>query len=31
MLAALTCLMIMGLLLNAAVGLLERAVRRRLS
>lgn len=30
MLAALTCLMIMGLLLNAAVGLLERAVRRRL-
>jgi NitT/TauT family transport system permease protein len=31
MLAALTCLMIMGLLLNAAVGLLERAVRRRLA
>lgn len=31
MLAALTCLMLMGLLLNAAVGLLERAVRRRLS
>lgn len=31
MLAALACLMIMGLLLNAAVGLLERAVRRRLS
>ena len=30
MLAALTCLMIMGLLLNASVGLLERAVRRRL-
>lgn len=30
MLAALTCLMIMGLLLNAAVGLLERAVQRRL-
>lgn len=31
MLAALACLMIMGLLLNAAVGLLDRAVRRRLS
>ena len=31
MLAALVCLMIMGLLLNAAVGLLDRAVRRRLS
>ena len=31
MLAALACLMIMGLLLNAAVGLLERAMRRRLS
>ena len=31
MLAALACLMIMGLLLNAAVGLLERTVRRRLS
>jgi NitT/TauT family transport system permease protein len=31
MLAALTWLMIMGLLLNAAVGLLERAVRRRLT
>jgi NitT/TauT family transport system permease protein len=31
MLAALTCLMIMGLLLNASVGLLERAVRRRLA
>ncbi len=31
MLAALTCLMIMGLLLNAAVGLLERAVQRRLA
>lgn len=31
MLAALICLMIMGLLLNAAVGLLERAVRRRLA
>jgi NitT/TauT family transport system permease protein len=30
MLAALICLMIMGLLLNAAVGLLERAVQRRL-
>ena len=31
MLAALACLMIMGLLLNAAVGLLERSVRRRLA
>lgn len=31
MLAALACLMTMGLLLNAAVGLLDRAVRRRLS
>ncbi len=31
MLAALACLMMMGLLLNAAVGLLDRAVRRRLS
>lgn len=31
MLAALACLMVMGLLLNAVVGLLERAVRRRLS
>jgi NitT/TauT family transport system permease protein len=31
MLAALACLMVMGLLLNAAVGLLDRAVRRRLS
>ena len=31
MLAALACLMVMGLTLNAAVGLLERAVRRRLS
>lgn len=31
MLAALTCLMVMGLLLNAAVGLLDRAVRRRLT
>lgn len=31
MLAALACLMFMGLLLNAAVGLLDRAVRRRLS
>jgi len=31
MLAALACLMVMGLLLNAAVGRLERAVRRRLS
>jgi NitT/TauT family transport system permease protein len=31
MLAALVCLMIMGLLLNAAVGLLDRAARRRLS
>ena len=31
MLAALACLMIMGLLLNAAIGVLERAVRRRLS
>lgn len=31
MLAALACLMAMGLLLNAAIGLLERAVRRRLS
>jgi NitT/TauT family transport system permease protein len=31
MLAALACLMLMGLLLNATVGLLERAVRRRLS
>lgn len=31
MLAALACLMIMGLLLNAAVGLLDRAVRRRLA
>ncbi len=31
MLAALACLMAMGLLLNAGIGLLERAVRRRLS
>lgn len=31
MLAALACLMFMGLLLNAAVGRLERGVRRRLS
>lgn len=31
MLAALACLMFMGLLLNAAVGLLDQAVRRRLS
>jgi len=31
MLAALACLMIMGLALNAAVGALERAVRRRLA
>jgi NitT/TauT family transport system permease protein len=31
MLAALACLMIMGLLLNSVVGLLDRAVRRRLS
>ncbi len=31
MLAALACLMAMGLMLNAGVGLLERAVRRRLS
>lgn len=31
MLAALACLMMMGLLLNAAVGLLDRAVRRRLA
>ncbi|WP_292028158.1 ABC transporter permease [Brevundimonas sp. UBA2416] len=31
MLAALACLMVMGLLLNAVVGLLERAARRRLS
>ncbi len=31
MLAALACLMVMGLLLNVAVGLLERAVRRSLS
>jgi len=31
MLAALACLMVMGLSLNAVVGLLERAVRRRLS
>lgn len=31
MLAALACLMVMGLLLNAAIGLLERTVRRRLS
>lgn len=31
MLAALACLMVMGLLLNAAVGLLDRAVRRGLS
>lgn len=31
MLAALACLMLMGLLLNATVGLLELAVRRRLS
>jgi len=31
MLAALACLMIMGLALNAAVGFAERAVRRRLS
>jgi len=31
MLAALACLMIMGLLLNAAVAMLERAVRSRLS
>ncbi|MBU1540239.1 MAG: ABC transporter permease subunit [Alphaproteobacteria bacterium] len=30
MLAALACLMAMGLMLNAGVGLLERAVRRRL-
>lgn len=30
MLAALACLMTMGLMLNAGVGLLERAVRRRL-
>lgn len=30
MLAALACLMMMGLLLNIAVGLLDRAVRRRL-
>lgn len=30
MLAALACLMVMGLALNAAVGALERAVRRRL-
>ena len=31
MLAALACLMFMGLLLNAAVSVLDRAVRRRLS
>jgi NitT/TauT family transport system permease protein len=31
MLAALACLMAMGLMLNAGVGLLERTVRRRLS
>ncbi len=31
MLAALVCLMAMGLLLNTAVGFLDRAVRRRLS
>ncbi len=31
MLAALVCLMVMGLLLNAAVGMLDRAVRRKLS
>jgi len=31
MLAALACLMTMGLLLNAAVGLLDRIVRRRLA
>ncbi len=31
MLAALACLMVMGLALNAVVGLMERAVRRRLS
>lgn len=31
MLAALACLMVMGLVLNALVGLLERAARRRLS
>jgi len=31
MLAALACLMAMGLMLNAGVGLLEQAVRRRLS
>lgn len=31
MLAALVCLMLMGLALNAVVGLLERAVRHRLS
>ncbi|MFN3931136.1 MAG: ABC transporter permease [Brevundimonas sp.] len=31
MLAALACLMAMGLVLNAAVGALERAVRRRLA
>lgn len=31
MLAALACLMAMGLLLNAVIGRLERAVRRRLS
>ena len=31
MLAALACLMFMGLALNAAVGAVERAVRRRLA
>lgn len=31
MLAALVCLMVMGLALNAAVGALERAVRRRMA
>lgn len=31
MLAALVCLMLMGLTLNAAVGVLERMIRRRLS
>ena len=31
MLAALVCLMVMGLMLNAIVGLLDRAVRGRLT